>query len=332
MKYLWRLSVLILSIAVLANCKGDQETAVKSEDNVLNSLGTMIKQSPDDASLFIDRAKYLYQQESYDAAIKDVRKAISIDSLQPSFHYLLSDIYLDYYQSKNAIRTLVKAERQFPNDIRTKLKLSEDYLILKDYENALIFAHKILNIDPLNPDAYFMIGLINQENNNIDNAITSFKKSVELDPEQTDAWIILGDLLGSKDDPSAIEYYDASIEVDRNNISALHSKAYYLQNHNQQAEAIELYESIKKLNRQYEPAYLNTGILHLSQDSISQAYDQFNILVNNNPLSDQGFYYRGITNELLGNSELALEDYQTAVRINPKHEKALAAVMAQGEQ
>lgn len=330
MKYLWRLSVLLLVI-VLTNCKGDQVAEVNSEDNVLNSLGALISQSPDDASLYIDRAKYLYQQESYDAAIKDVREAISIDSLQPSFHYLLSDIYLDYYQSKNAIRTLVKAERQFPNDIRTKLKLSEDYMILKDYENALIFAHKILNIDPLNPDAYFMIGLINQENNKTDNAIASFKKSVELDPEQTDAWIILGDLLDSIDDPTAIEYYDAAIEVDRDNISALHSKAFYLQNHNQQAEAIELYESIKKLNRQYEPAYLNTGILLLSQDSISQAYDQFNILVNNNPLSDQGFYYRGITNELLGNPDLALEDYKTAVRINPKHQKALAAVTSQGK-
>lgn len=328
MNIVWRLVALTIGLLLIVGCGQDQKQEAKSDDSALNDLTRLVNNDPDNASLYMERGRYLYQQESYDAAIADIRKAIDIDSTQPPYYHLLSDIYLDYYQSKNAIRTLTQAEKLFPDDIKTKLKLSEDYLILKDYDNALIFAHMVRNLDPLNAEAFFMLGLINQENGNTDFAISSFKKAVEYEPELIDGWIILGDLLESKDDPNAIDYYNAAIEIDRNNISALHSKAFYLQNKNQEAQAITIYESIKKLNRQYEPAYLNTGILYLDQDSVTQAYDQFNILVNNNPISDQGFYYRGIANELLGKEDLAIEDYKTALRINPDHAKARAAVQS----
>lgn len=325
---IWRLIAVLLLSILLSNCKHDSPDQNSTQNSALNDLTVLIKNNPNDASLYMERGSYLYQQESYDAAIQDILSAIAIDSLQSSYYHLLADIYIEYYQSKNALRTLIDAEKRFPNDILTKLKLSEDYLILKDYENALIFAHKVLNIDPLNADAYFMIGLINQENGNIDFAISSFKKAVEYEPELIDGWILIGDLLDTQDNPQAIDYYNGAIEVNRTNISALHSKAYYLQNHGDEQLAIEIYETIKTLNRQYEPAYLNTGILYLAQDSIAKAYDQFNILVNNNPASDQGFYYRGITNELLGKADLSLQDYQTTLRINPEHVKAQSAIDA----
>ena len=320
----------IYSLIILAimSCGSDKSTTQSSGDKVLDDYNQLIAQDPDNAKLYVERGKYLYDQESYDAAIKDLKAAIAIDSLQPTFYSLLSDIYLDYYQSKNAIATLKLAEKTFPEHINTKLKLSEDYLIVKDYENALISAHKVLNVDPNNAEAYFMIGLINVENNNQEFAIKSFIKATELEPELIDGWIMLGDLHSSKEDPRAIDYYNAALEIDRENISALHSKAYYLQNAGQIDQAISLYNQIHRLDRQYEPAYLNSGILYLSTDSITAAYDKFNMLVNNNPTSAQGYYYRGIANELKGKAELALEDYKTALKFDPNHEKAAKAIAA----
>jgi len=318
----------VVFIVTLVSCGGDQATQQVTGDTVLDDYNKLIAQDDDNAKLYADRGKYLYEQESYDAAIKDLKSAISIDSLQPTFYSLLSDIYLDYYQSKNALSTLKLAEKTFPNHINTKLKLSEDYLILKDYENALISAHKVLNLDANNAEAYFMIGLINLENDNQENAIKAFTKATELEPELTDAWIMLGDLYHAKNNPQAIDYYNAALEVDRENISALHSKAYYLQNIGEVDEAIEIYNQIHRLDRQYEPAYLNSGILYLSTDSIQAAYHKFNMLVNNNPTSAQGYYYRGIANELKGKADLALEDYKTALKFDPKHEKASQAIAA----
>ncbi len=322
---------IIYSIAVvlsIISCAGDQSAPSTSGDSVLDDYSRLIAKDSSNAKLYVERGKYLYEQESYDAAIKDLKSAIKIDSLQPAFYSLLSDIYLDYYQSKNAIATLKLAEQTFPDHINTKLKLSEDYLIVKDYDNALINAHKVLNIDPNNAEAYFMIGLINKENGREEFAIKSFIKATELEPDLLDAWIVLGDLHHAKEDPRAIDYYNAALEVDRDNISALHSKAYYLQNVGKVDEAITIYNNIHRLDRQYEPAYLNSGILYLSIDSVQAAYDKFNILVNNNPTSAPGFYYRGIANELKGNSDLALEDYKTALKFDPQYEKAAKAIAA----
>jgi len=322
---------LIYSIAIILSimsCGGEQSTTKVSGDTVLDDYNRLIANDSDNAKLYADRGRYLYEQESYDAAIKDLKAAIKIDSLQPAYYSLLSDVYLDYYQSKNALATLKLAEQTFPEHINTKLKLSEDYLILKDYENALISAHKVLNIDKNNAEAYFMIGLINQENGREEFAIKSFIKATELEPELLDAWIILGDLHAAKEDPRAIDYYNAALEVERDNISALHSKAYYLQNIGKVEDAIAIYNQIHSLDRQYEPAYLNSGILYLSTDSIQAAYDKFNMLVNNNPTSAPGFYYRGIANELKGKADLALQDYKTALRFDPQYEKAAKAIAA----
>ncbi len=315
-------------LLIVASCNSDKNTKPEKSagDSVLKEYATLINKSPEDASLYLDRGKYLYEQASYDAAIEDLKKAIEIDSLNPTYYYLLSDIYLDYYQSKNALFTLQTAAHLFPNDIRTQLKLSEDFYILKDQDNALIHAHKVLNIDPNNGEAYFMIGLINQEFGNRDNAIKSFKKAIDLDPDIVDGWIMVGELLASKNDPAALQYFDGAIESDRSNINAYHSKAFYLQNHEAIPEALSIYDQIHRIDKQYEPAYLNSGILFLELDSLQKAYDKFNILVNIDPDNALGFYYRGLTNQYLGKSDLARNDFETALTFDPGLEKAQKAL------
>ncbi len=331
------MQIIIRYFAVLAcfsfilACGGEVKQEQQSGDSVLRDLNTLLSKEPNSPSLHIQRANYLYEQGSFDAAIDDVKQAMKLDSLQPSYYYLLSDIYLDYYQSKNALFTLQTAQHLFPSDIRTQLKLCEDYFILKDLDNALIHAHKVLNLDKQNGDAYFMIGLINQELGNIDNAIKSLKIAVEYDPDITDAWMLLGDLLASKHDPQAVKYYEAAIEVDRTNVNAIHAKAYFLQNHDEISSALDLYDEIHIIDKQYEPAYLNSGILYITLDSIQKAYDKFNILVNMSPANAQGYYYRGLTHSMMNNVKLAKADFEAALKFQPDFTKAKQALAELGQ-
>jgi len=114
--------------------------------------------------------------------------------------------------------------------------------------------------------------------------------------------------------------------VDSLNINAWHSLAYYYQNNSNIDKALGIYRKINRLNRDYDAAYLNAGILHLEREEEDKAFEQFNILVNVNPQSYSGFYYRGLIYERRGEKEAARIDYQNAVNLNSDFEKATEAL------
>ena len=85
-----------------------------------------------------------------------------------------------------------RAVALYPQRIATLLKLSEVQLILKQHNTALETIDRILRIDPQNPEAYFMFGMIFKEMGDTARAVNSFQEAVELDADLIDAWINLG--------------------------------------------------------------------------------------------------------------------------------------------
>lgn len=312
-------------------CK-DTSTTTKTERintdiiPAIEDLDLLIADNPENPQLYFDRANVYLQNDGYQEAINDLNKAIEIDSLKPEYHHLLADSYLDYYQSKKAIETLKKALITFPNRTATELKLSEFYLILKQYEKSIQTAAEILSREPTNGEAYFMMGMNFRANEDTVKSIYNFQAAIENDPELIDAWILLGTLYEEQNDPKAIQYYDGALQVEPENISVLHAKAFFLQNNNDIPAAQELYRKIISLDRNYMDAPLNSGILYLEQDSIQKAFEQFNILVENVPENPMGYFYRGICHEQSNRNEAAQEDFNNALRLDPNYERAARAL------
>ncbi len=328
--YLMKKCILLLCSIVCLLCACNSDTKPETNNQASNDLGLskLIKQNPDDPSLLIDRSAVYAKEGAYRAAIDDVQQAMNLDSNNVSYYHILSNYYMDYLKSREAIEILNKANEKFPDDITTLLKLSENHLILKNYEQSMLAANKVLNIDPQHPEGFFMLGMNFRDAGDTNRAINSFQEATEIEPDLYDAWIILGQLYEDLGKDIALKYYESAIEIDPKNVNGWHSKAFYLQNNNQVDEALEIYRQINLIDKQFPQAYLNAGILYLEKDSLEQAYDQFNILVNTNPINYYGFYYRGITNELMNRIDLAKEDYETCLRIQPAFTKAQAALNA----
>jgi len=321
-------SCLIFISMLLVDCGPDKPTIKNSTSKIpsIAQLDQVILENPNDATAYYDRAKIYYENEGYQEAIDDLQKALRIDTSKIEYHHLLADSYLDYFQSKNAVATLNHAIRKFPESVTTQLKLSEFYLILKQYENSISSAGQILAKDGQNGEAYFMMGLNYRAMKDTLKAINSFQAAVENDPEIIDAWLILGNLYEEKNDPLALEFYNGALIAKPDDVNAMHSKAFYLQNHGGIAEALSLYKKIMLLDRNNMNAPLNAGILYMEQDSIEAAYEHFNILCNNIPENAVGYYYRGLSQERAGKTKLAKADFETALRFNPEYEKALQAL------
>jgi tetratricopeptide (TPR) repeat protein len=211
------------------------------------------------------------------------------------------------------------------------LKLSEYNLILTQYEESMKTIDKVLKQDPQNAMGYFLFGMNFKESGDTIRAINSFQKAVELDAELIDAWLNLGQLYEAIGDPLAERYFDNAIRIAPDDVIALHSKADYLSNQNDLEGAIELYRKMISIDPQYEVAYFNSGLIFLDMDSIAQAKNQFDLTLKMSPTHIRAYYYRGLSKEMLGDTEAAISDYKQALKMAPNYEYAQEALNRLGE-
>lgn len=303
--------------------KDDAATEALTTGNAaIDGISVKISQNPNDPALYAERGRLFYENDGYDEAIRDLNRALSFDSANVEYMHLLADVYLDYFKSRLALKTMERAAELYPERIPTLLKLSEFQMILKQYEASMKTIDRILKIDPQNAEAYFMFGMNFKERGDTVRAINSFQKAVEFDSELIDGWINLGQLYAAIGDPLAMRYFDNAIRVGPENVTALHARADYLSDTGDLPGAIEMYRRISLVDPQYEDAYFNSGLIYLDMDSIDQARKQFDITIKTSPTFIRAYYYRGLAQEMLGNKAAARADYEQALRMAPEYEKA----------
>ena len=304
----------------IISCGGEEKKSkgpVSTGDNLVDQLTQQITDAPNNAELLFQRATVLHEKEEYEASIRDLEKAMSIDSLKPKYYHLLSDNYMDYFKSRKSLDVMEKAGRLFNERIPTLLKLSETQMLLSQHENSVFTVNEILRLDPQNNEAYFMLGMNFRAMGQLDKAINSFQTAVENDPEMVDAWLILGELHERNGTGNPMKYYENALTVSPDNPQVMHSMAFHLQNSGDIPGAIKLYKEISSKNRQYTDAYINAGILYIEQDSLEQAFEQMNILAGVQPENPFAYYYRGVIHKAYGNYESAEIDLQNAINLQP---------------
>ena len=191
-------ALFVLSIAACNNNKPaetptiDNSTIGSTGIPIIDKLTQQIAQNPTDPNLLTARAKAFYENKNYDSAIEDMGFALKADSTNADYHHFLSDIYLDYYKSRLAWRTMKRCVNLHPKRIPSLLKLAEVEQILEMYDASMATITRVMAIEPNNPDGFFMIGLNHTLMGNKPMAIKNLKRCVELDPDYSDAWDLLG--------------------------------------------------------------------------------------------------------------------------------------------
>lgn len=321
--------ILLFSLFVCLACQ--EKTKKIEEGKILPQTGNIeidkltdaLRENPTDPSLFADRAMLLYEMGSYDNAIVDFQRAITLDSTNIDYYHSLSNVYLDYFRSRSALQTLEKALEISDNAIPTLLKYAEMQLILTKHNESLKTVDKILKQEAQNADAFLLMGLNFKEMGDTSKAIASFQESVDNNSGMVDAWIELGQLLGATGKQEAVRCFDNAIQVAPRNVDAYHAKADYLANTIDDLEgAIEVYEQLNLIDPQYEDAYYNSGLIYLDLNELEKAHKQFDIAIKISPTHIRAYYYRGVASELQGNYQVARTDYQQALNMASNYEAA----------
>ena len=325
-------------IFLFFSCKDDSKPAASNTpqvDPILAALHVSIEKNPDNDSLLYRRAGVYYKLEGYDEALKDLTHAIQLDSMQPAYYHLMADVLLDYARpndSRRAINVLQLAAAKFPDDVYTLLKLSEFQLIVKQHADALATLDKILRRDPQNAEAFYMAGRVALDKRDTTAAIASLQKSVKIDASNDDAWMFLGRIFVDRDNPVALQYFDNVLRLDSTNLAAREFKGVYYKRRGESDKAFEIYRDIIARNPDYSNAWFDMATIYLGKDSLSKAYDHFNIAIKTDPLFVKAYYYRGLCSEQMGNADAALADYRQANGMSPDYKEAKDALERLGKK
>ena len=335
-KQLLNYGIGILLCLFLASCETNKPTTptLPKETQLISSTGipaidkisAAISKNPNNPSLYAARAEQFYKNKGYDEALLDMASAMKIDSVNADYHHLLADIYLDYYKSRLALKTMERAALLHPKRIPTLLKLAFLQYTLTQYDASLATVNKVMGLEPQNAESFFIRGLIYVDKGNKKTAIKNLQTCVDNDADHVDAWILLGQIYAEDKNPIAAQYFENAIQAEPNNINALQTKASYLHNNDKLDEAMDLYKKITEIDSKYPAAYQSMGVIYFEKDSLQKAYDNFDISTKVDPTFVIGYYFRGLAAEAMGNLASAKEDYQNVLNFDPEYKKAIEAM------
>ena len=183
--------------------------------DALNDLDQAIRLRSDDPMLYADRARVLYRQRSFQAAIADCDRALDLDPGLAPLHGLRGECHAANGETQKAFADFAVAmEQDLPNLAEYLVARAELHLELEDFDSALADADAAVERNPESATAYQTRGMIHRALDRADEAEADFTKTLALEPERILAQLARATVrLGLKRFPEALSDCDAVIRA-----------------------------------------------------------------------------------------------------------------------
>ncbi|MDW3650576.1 MAG: tetratricopeptide repeat protein [Bacteroidia bacterium] len=251
--------------------------------------------------------------------MKDLYRALDLKDSGKSLYLRLLDLHLEKGEFKEALTLSKRALKAYPEGQELKLKRAECFV--RADAPALAWT----DLDALDDEkeegnaAYFFLkGKILDSLNRFSEAIELLRKSIYLNPEDIESWLVLaGVYFKSKDFLKCIDATERVKELNRDfpETYLLAAKANYELGKFYAANAqLELYEA---RGGDIPEAYLLKGFALIERQMFEEAIRAFDKAIRLNPQNPDAYLGRG--NASLANSqyENALKSYDQALEIAP---------------
>lgn len=313
MKLRWLFPVVCL---LFAACENDTKKSAKDatyDEPALQKISEEIKDDPDNADLYFQRAVILDHLERDSLALIDYTTAISLDSTQAGYYSAVGDMLFENKDINGSLKWIEKALALNPEDRRAHLKLAKVLLFIEEYQQALNEINLVLKQDVYDPEGYYLKGMVYKNLDDTSKAISSFLTALQVEPTYRDAMIQLGIMYGKQNNKLALDYYDNAYKIDTTDVFPLFARGVYFQDNEDFEQAkLEYINAILK-DRYYISAYYNLGYIYMQQDSLQKSFRQYDIVTKLTPQDPEGYFNRGLCYELMGKKEEAIIDYKQAL-------------------
>ena len=296
----------------------------------VKSITEQINKTPKDASLYFERGGVLHKLKIDTLALKDFKKAASLDTNQAQYYSAVADLLFENKDINGSIEWIQKAIAKDPTDRKAHLKIAKLFLYIKDYSKAFAEINIVLRVNVYDPEGYFLKGMIYKDIKDTAKAISNFQTAVQVSPEYREAIIQLGLLYSAKKDPLALKYLDNAYRIDSSDVFPIFAKGVYYQNSKNYADAKEEYRKCIFRNNHYIDAYFNMGYIFMQEDSIEKSLRQYDIVTKLDPINPTAYYNRGLCNEMMNKRKEAVADYQQANRLDTAYKSPKDALKRLG--
>jgi tetratricopeptide (TPR) repeat protein len=173
---------------------------------------------------------------------------------------------------------------------------------------------------------YYSQGVREFEAGKYDEAIASFDKAIQQDPNLKDAYHYRGQAYYKLDRyPNAILDYNKVLQLDPQNAEAYHHRGQAYSISGNYDQAIVDFSKAIGLKPDYAEAYSDRAQVYKKQGNEAEALKDLNNALRYDPNQAEIFFQRGLTNQSLDKHRDAIADFSQTLKLNPKHAKAANA-------
>ena len=195
-------------------------TAKEAEFKAINDL---LKQDINNTGLYLKRAKLYSKYNDLSSAVNDVDRAIKIDSTQPEYFLLKAELLKKQdklIESKQALDACMLLDN---DNVPARIELGWLALIARDYKQAIKYADAALKIDIYNAEAYYLKGMVFEEQQDTTLALSTYKTAIEQENDYYEPYVHLGLLYIHIDLNLAKEYLKNALRIKPNSLEALYA-------------------------------------------------------------------------------------------------------------
>lgn len=307
---------------------------------------------PTNAMAALKAAKCLWQLNQAHEATQWLRKSIKADPKLASAHVLLADYQSEQFDYLNALQTLNKASRTFPNnyevlrgyglvefrrnnmkdaiayalrahklyenDIDTLILLAKAYSATGDYSSAQKFSVRAIELDSTNTDAQIVYARILTQFQGLETGLLYLKDLITKFSYTIDFRLALADLYREQERAShAQKIYEQIVDADPKNKNARIGLGLSYQAQGVFDKALKQFLAASVINPSDAEGLFRAGILYLEIGKYKEAISQFKRAQIVNPLYPRLNFYIGRAFFQSNDYESALKAAMDERKVNP---------------
>ena len=331
MKKVFLVLACALMLTSCTQCSDDNSKQPKDNQQV-TTVDEGLTADTLDVNGYIDRARYYLANEQVGMAIRDINSALSLDGKNVDALLVLTDIYYALGDQDNILMTLNKATEIAPNDSRPVIKLAEMSFLQGNNQLANAYLDKALELNSINPQAYYLRGIISLSKNDTVQAMKQFMKARSQDDSFIDPVYQIANIYAAQRNPMAEDFYQLAIEMNPNDWTTYYDLAMYLQDNGDPEKALEIYDTLDaRIPGNYQILF-NKGYVNLVYMlDYDKAIEEFDKALAVNPKSVDALLNEGVAYEQKGNFMKAKSIYLQILKDNPNYQLAIDALHRIGE-
>ena len=276
------------------------------------------------ASYLYDRGVEKIDKKDYQAAIKELDEAISINPKYAEAYNKRCHAYLMQGKRLRAMEDCTHAlqiKTNFAGAYQAYTNRGIARLALGDSQGAIADYTSAININPKHALAYNSRGHVRDKIGDKSGAIADFTMAIKVDAKFAAAYTNrclsrsnAGDRTGAIDDCTY------AIKINPNLVQAYLNRSlvnYRLGNYQKAIEDSNVVIKINSSGRNSDlaEAYHNRAIARMALGDKIGAMEDFNQALRINPKDAGAYYERGLTRALLGDKQSAIKDFQKAAKL-----------------